>query len=496
MDFDENQQQNQEDLMNENTEQLDETVQAEEIAQPQQEAQVTEQQWTAEQQAQWMPPQQPQPQQQPPYGYGNNYYQYQQNIKSMKAEMRVMKKEAKKQQKAARKAGAANGQSHGVSGVYMGLLMFISAIVGCALALVLIAMVPNTENSLLANLVKKYGTQETHIIQEGGQSGNITITDETTSAVKAVYQKAAKSVVGIRVVSITDQFFNKTETIISEGSGVVYSEDGLIITNHHVVGDALSDAVNTNYEIRVYLDNGLEQFYKAEIIGSDSDTDLALLKINVTGLTPIEFADYSTVEIGDTAIAIGSAGGLEYMNSISEGIVSGLNRDITTSTGVSFELIQTTAAINPGNSGGALLNSEGQLIGICVIKIAATEYEGMGFAINGNTIQSVITSIQENGSVERPLLGVTVRTDYTSEMAQAYNYPAGAYVYSVTEGSCADVAGIEADDIIYQFGDVELTGYSDLKKALNRYNIGDTVVLKIYRLTTGEHLEVTVTLTK
>lgn len=486
MEFDENQQQNQEELVTENTapqEQPEVTAQSEATVQVEEAAPKA------------VPPQEQQ-QPQSPYGYGNDYYQYQQNIKSMQAEMRAMKKEAKKRKKAAKQMGASTEPKRGVSGFYITVLMVISAIVGCALALVLITMVPNTDNSLLANLVKKYGSQQTTIVQQGGQGGNITITDETTSPVKAVYKKAAQSVVGIRVVSITDQFFNKTETIVSEGSGVVYSADGLIITNHHVVGDAMNDMANANYEIRVYLDTGLSQYYEAEIIGSDSDTDLALLKINVTGLTPIEFADYSTVEIGDTAIAIGSAGGLEYMNSISEGIVSGLNRDITTSTGVSFELIQTTAAINPGNSGGALLNSKGQLIGICVIKIAATEYEGMGFAINGNTIQSVISSIQENGSVERPLLGVTVRTDYTSEMAQAYDYPAGAYVYSVTEGSCADEAGIEADDIIYQFGDVQLTGYSDLKKALNSYNVGDTVMLKLYRLTTGEHLEVTVTLSK
>lgn len=417
-----------------------------------------------------------------------DYYQYKENIKSLKAEMRIMKKEAKRQQKQAGKRG--------VRGVGLVAALLSSAILGSALSLALLLFVPNVENSLLAQLVKKYGTHQTTIVKNDGASGNITITDETTSAAKAVYQKAAQSVVGIRVVGITNQFFNKTETILSEGSGVIYSEDGLIITNYHVIGDATSNNMTTDYEIRVYLDTALTQYYKAEVIGSDADTDLALLKINVTGLTPIEFADYNTLEVGEPAFAIGSPGGLDYMNSISTGIVSGLNRDLTTSNGVSFELIQTTAAINPGNSGGALLNSEGKLIGVCVIKIAATEYEGMGFAINTNTIQSVINAIQTDGTIERPMLGVTVRTDYTGEMAQTYGYPAGAYVYEVTEGSCADKGGLQPHDIIYQFGEVQINGYADLKKALNTYHIGDTVVLKVYRLETSQHIEVTVTLEK
>lgn len=425
-----------------------------------------------------------------------SYEQYKANIKNMKADMRAMKKEAKQQQKQERQQSAETSAKRGVGGVGLVAMLLGAVAVGCTLSLALVAFVPNMDNSLLAQLAKKYGSQQTTIIQNNGAGGDITITDETTSAAKAVYQKAAQSVVGIRVVSITNQFFNKTETILSEGSGVIYSADGLIITNYHVIGDAVGSDMTTEYKIRVYLDTALTQYYEAEIIGSDADTDLALLKINVTGLNPIEFAEYSTVEVGDTAFAIGSPGGLDYMNSISTGIVSGLNRDITTSTGVSFELIQTTAAINPGNSGGALLNGEGKLIGICVIKIAATEYEGMGFAINANTIQNVISSIQTNGTIERPTLGITVRTDYTTDMAQSYGYPAGAYVYEVTAGSCAEKGGIQAHDIIYQFGDVAINGYTDLKKALNTYDIGDTVVLKVYRLETGEHVEVTVTLEK
>lgn len=425
-----------------------------------------------------------------------SYEQYRANIKNMKADMRAMKKEAKQQQRQERQQNAGSSAKRGVGGVGLVAMLLGAVAVGCALSLLLVAFVPNMDNSLLAQMAKKYGSQQTTIIQNNGAGGDITITDETTSAAKAVYQKAAQSVVGIRVVGITNQFFNKTETVLSEGSGVIYSEDGLVITNYHVIGDAIGSNMTTDYEIRVYLDTALMQYYEAEVIGTDEDTDLALLKINVTGLTPIEFADHNTIEIGDTAFAIGSPGGLDYMNSISTGIVSGLNRDLTTDTGVSFELIQTTAAINPGNSGGALLNSEGKLIGICVIKIAATEYEGMGFAINTNTIQDVISSIQTNGTIERPTLGVTVRTDYNTDMAQSYGYPAGAYVYEVEAGSCAEKGGLQPHDIIYQFGDVAINGYTDLKKALNTYDIGDTVVLKVYRLETEEHVEVTVTLEK
>ena len=159
-------------------------------------------------------------------------------------------------------------------------------------------------------------------------------------------------------------------------------------------------------------------------------------------------------------------------------------------------MIQTNAAINPGNSGGALLNGEGKLIGVCVIKIAATEYEGMGFAINTNTIKTVITSIQTHGTIVRPTLGITVKTDYTGEMAQSYGYPAGAYIHEVTPGSCAEKGGLQSNDIIYQFGTIEINGYTDLKKALTTYSIGDTVVLKVYRLETKQHIEVTLTLEK
>lgn len=420
-----------------------------------------------------------------------NYAEYKENIKNMKAEMKRVKKEEKEKAKKETNASSSGGAFKLVS---LASIAIICVAIGCALSIAVIAFFPSSDTSLLSQMVRKYGNSQTTIVQNG-TGGTISIENKTESVASAVYKKAAQSVVGIRVVAKSNKFWEAAETIVSEGSGVVYSSDGLIVTNYHVISEGISDTkLSSNYEVRIFLDADLSVYYKAELLGYDAETDLALLKINVTGLTPIEIADYSQLTVGETAIAIGSPGGLDYMNSISEGIVSGIERDITTSSGISFALIQTTAAINPGNSGGALLNGEGELIGICVIKISDTDYEGMGFAINSDTIKTVIDRIMTEGTVERPQLGVTIRTDYDSSIANRYDYPAGAYVYEVTEGSAADKAGIQPNDIIYEFNGTELTSYNDLKKALNNCKKGDTVTIKIYRIDTAERLEVTCTL--
>jgi len=385
-------------------------------------------------------------------------------------------------------------KSKGVKGFSLAALMLACVAIGCILSLVLIVFVPNTNNSMLATLAKRYGNSETTIINNG-EGGDITIKDETTSVAAAVYAKASRSVVGISVVTKSAQFWEAPEAVISEGSGVIYSEDGLVITNHHVVKSAIQDLnIRSNCEVRIYLDTSLKEHYVAELLGFDENTDLALLKIKVTGLTPIEFAEHKDIKVGETAIAIGSPGGLQYMNSISEGIVSGIDRDIETSDSISFSLIQTTAAINPGNSGGALLNSSGQLIGICVIKIASAEYESMGFAINSDTIKTVMNTIQTDGVVRHPKLGVTIRTDYDSTIANKYNYPEGAYIYEVAADSCADKAGIKPNDIIVQFGEKSIKSMGDLKKSLSEHKVGDSVVIKVYRVEDERELEITVIL--
>lgn len=381
-------------------------------------------------------------------------------------------------------------------------ISFICTVVGCvAVAVTLLFMLGYFDENENKNPALNSG-----VVQNGSETvvsgtvvkpgSDVTINVETDNVATAVYAKTNQSVVGIRVVTSSSYspWASETYTVVGEGSGIVYSSDGTIVTNYHVIADALSTdgALNPGYEIRVYLDTSLKTYSLAELKGFDSTTDLAVLKVNITGLTPLSLADISKVEIGETAIAIGSPGGLEFMNSVSSGIVSGLNRNLQTDEGISYNLIQTTAAINPGNSGGALLNSQGELIGICVMKLVSTGYESMGFAISADTVQSIVTQILESGKVTRAALGVRISSNYTETEAQQYNLPAGAWVYSVTKGSAAEKAGIKSGDIIIGFNDSTISNFYDLKNALSKLKPGDSATVKVYR--DGKNLTLTVVL--
>jgi serine protease Do len=250
-----------------------------------------------------------------------------------------------------------------------------------------------------------------------------------------------------------------------------------------------------NYEVRVYLKTDLSEFFVASIVGYDTVTDLAVLKIDVTGLAPVEFADSDEVMVGDIAIAIGSPGGLEFMNSVSKGIISGVNRNIVMGSGSSaYDLIQTDAAINPGNSGGALLNSEGKLIGISAIKIVSTDYEGMGFAIASNTIADIVEKLIRDRIVIRPALGVTVNTNYNNTIARQYGYPVGALVYQVMRGSAADKAGMRENDIIVEFAGNRVNNFYELRKELLKFAPGDEVTIKVFRPSSEKEIELKVVL--
>jgi len=317
----------------------------------------------------------------------------------------------------------------------------------------------------------------------GGSDVTINIEGDSSINAAAVYAKCEQSIVGIRVVAASSVASWKNEfTVIGEGSGVIYSEDGYIITNHHVIANALnaSGKLNYNHEIRVYFDKELTKYSTAEIIGTDETTDLAVVKIKAEKLMPVDVAESESVAVGDQVFAIGSPGGLEFMNSLSEGIVSGVGRDISTDTGVAYDLIQTTTVINPGNSGGALLNEKGELIGICFLKIVASGYEGMGFAIPSNTVTEVVSALIENGKVARPSIGIQVNMNYTETEAELAGLPAGAWIETVMEGSAAEKAGIEGSSIITELDGVKITGYTTLREELLKHKPGDTVVLKIY----------------
>ena len=327
---------------------------------------------------------------------------------------------------------------------------------------------------------------------------NITVNDTSDSIAAAVAQKVKPSVVGIRVTTQTTGmsiFGQQTSESVGEGSGVIYKENGYIITNYHVISEAVSSAnygtIAENASIEVVLPSDPDTAINASVVGFDASADLAVLKIEQTGLPVIEIGDSDTLEVGQVAIAVGNPGGLQYMGSVSKGIVSGLNRTITTENNVQMNLIQTDAAINPGNSGGALVDQNGKLIGINNAKMSGTDYDGMGFSIPVNEVVEICDRIISQEGQQTPYLGISINTYYDSDMLQRMGYPAGIVVYSVAQGSPAEQAGIRSGDIITKFGDTAVTSYASMISEKNKYAAGETVTITVYRDRQLQELNVT-----
>lgn len=326
----------------------------------------------------------------------------------------------------------------------------------------------------------------------------IQITGTTDNLAEAVAEKASPSVVGIRVTYTSSQggYFGGSSTATSEGSGVIYTQDGYIITNYHVISGAVSNSeygtIAANSKIQVYLPSDPDTAIDASIIGYDSSSDLAVIKIDKTGLPAMEIGNSDELKVGESAFAIGNPGGLEFMGSISQGIISGLNRKIVTESGTQMNLVQTDAAINPGNSGGALVDKEGKLIGINNAKKSGTDYEGMGFAIPVNEVVEICDRLIKNGNVVQTYLGVIINPNYTSDILNRMGYPSGVVVYSVDEDSPAADAGIQTNDIITKVNGVEISDYAGMISEKNKYDAGQTISITIFR--NGRTADVNVTL--
>ncbi len=299
-----------------------------------------------------------------------------------------------------------------------------------------------------------------------------------------VYAKNVNSTVGITTEIISTNLWGYQTTGAAAGSGFIITEDGYIVTNYHVVEGASS--------IQVAMYDGTE--YDAELVGYDESNDVAVLKVEASGLTPVILGDSDEMNVGDTVLAIGNPLG-ELTFSLSSGVVSALNRDITLSGGIRMRLIQTTAPINSGNSGGALFNSYGEVVGITNAKYSSSGYsseasiDNIGFAIPINSVLEIVSSIMEKGYYAHPYIGVSVG-DVTEEN-QALGLPAGAAVSQVVSGSPAEQAGLKANDIITAANGQALTGSSDLVEAISDCEVGDTLLLTVYRQ--GETLTLTVT---
>ena len=303
-------------------------------------------------------------------------------------------------------------------------------------------------------------------LAEKPEDGSTVSTDGKLGATE-IYSKVSPSIVGV----VQYQYSTSIEAA-GEGSGIILSKDGYILTNAHVVEG--TDA------IKIVLYNNEE--YKAEIVGKDSRTDIAVLKIDATNLTPAELGDSAGVEVGETVYAIGNPGGLTLQSSFTSGIISGVNRVITTSeSSYAMTVLQTDAAINPGNSGGALVNEYGQVVGITNSKLISTSYEGIGFAIPTAEALPIMEDLISYGYVSgRPILGVSVQT-IDSVAAEYYHVPQGAQIISVTSDS--PLVGTEAavGDIITAFNDTEIGSVEDLQNELANHAPGDEVTLTLYR---------------
>ncbi len=311
------------------------------------------------------------------------------------------------------------------------LIPFISGVLGCSVVIGACFGIPSIRDNLLGKTIDSSSNTI--------NSGYVTQTSLSNYSDTAVYaaNKILPSIVGIKVeynVSSMISIFgnqSQTSTATASGSGIIISEDGYILTNNHIVSTSSSESyyeVSEATKVTVTLFND-ETEYEAKIVGMDDQTDLAVIKIDKTGLSKAEFADSDNIKVGEFAMAVGNPLGMQ--SSITCGVISAVNREVTDSDGKKFTLIQTDAAINSGNSGGALVNSEGKVIGINTLKLSGTGIEGMGFAIPINSTTDITSQLIQYSKVKRPYIGIS-GMDLDEQTAKKYNLVAGVYEKELT----------------------------------------------------------------
>lgn len=370
---------------------------------------------------------------------------------------------------------------------------FVSGLLGATLVVTLCANVPSINSKLYG---KSNTTIQTIKTTSGTNTNYVSLSSINDTGV-SVATKVLPSVVGIKVTyAINSVFSQNSSTATAEGSGVIISSDGYILTNNHVVNSSSSNS-SSFYElgkatkITVTLYNDTTE-YEAKIIGTDSETDLAVIKIDKNDLTAATLGDSSTVQVGEWCMAIGNPLGMQ--SSVTTGTISALNREVTDSDGKIYKVIQTDAAINSGNSGGALVNSNGEVIGINSIKASGTGVEGLGFAIPINSTKSIYSDLIKYNKVIRPYIGIA-GIDITDEVIKnnpTYKLVKGVYIRSIEDFSPAQKAGLKAGDIITKADGTEVDSVEKLNEIKNKHNVGDTMELTINR--DGNEQTITVTL--
>lgn len=312
------------------------------------------------------------------------------------------------------------------------------------------------------------------IAQNKGGGVQKTAFSSTVSGEELSTQEIAAAVgpAVVGVENLTQIRSNDARSTVAQGagSGVVIAQDGYIVTNYHVIENAST--------INVILNSG--ERYSARIIGADADTDLAVIKIEATGLAYAVFGDSSSVMVGDRAIAIGNPLGTELMGTVTQGIISAVNRTVKIDN-KTMTLLQTDAAINSGNSGGALLNGKGELIGINSAKMAASGVEGLGFAIPCNTVLDVVTDLIDYGYVRGKLIVGIGGTNITERMSAYYDMPVGFYVQEVYAGSGAEDAGVKPGDIIVNCDGKVVKTIDDINAVKQSHSAGESMRMEIMR---------------
>ena len=377
------------------------------------------------------------------------------------------------------------------------LLPFISGIAGCALVIGTCFGVPSIKEKLIGESTVNTTVQTS--APSGTTSNLVSLSNYSNTAVFAA-NKILPSIVGIQVTytATTNSIFGigmpTTSEATATGSGIIISEDGYIVTNNHVIDSSSSNSSYSYYSIsdatsvKIKL-HGSEELYDAKIVGKDSQTDLAVLKIDKTGLTAAEFADSAKATVGEFAMAVGSPLGLD--TTVTTGIISAVNREVE-ADGTTYVCIQTDAAINSGNSGGALVNADGKVIGINTLKLSGSGIEGIGFAIPINSTTDVIDDLIEYNKVLRPYIGIS-GIDLDESTVKRYKLATlGVYVQSVQNFSPAEKAGLQSGDIIVKANGKNILTMDELNNIKNTHKIGETMTLTINR--NGQEKEVTITL--
>ena len=380
------------------------------------------------------------------------------------------------------------------------VLPFCSGVIGCVVVIGTCFGVPSIRSKILNNSTSSIinNTSSSSSSSNSGYVSQVNLSNYSDTAVYAA-NKILPSIVGIKLEYTVNnsmlQMFGKSSssTATATGSGIIISEDGYILTNNHVVSSSSSSSNSSYYQVSeaskltVTLFND-DTEYEAKIVGKDEQTDLAVIKIEKSGLSKAEFADSDSIKVGEFAMAVGNPIGMQ--SSVTCGIVSAVNRQVTDSDGKQYTLIQTDAAINSGNSGGALVNSEGKVIGINTLKLSGTGIEGMGFAIPINSTTDITSQLIQYSKVKRPYIGIT-GIDLNEETAKTYNLVTGVYVKSVEDFSSGEKAGIKAGDVIIEADGTKISSMDDLNKIKNSHKIGDEMKIKVNRNGQGKDLTIT-----